>query len=106
MKRPLNYLLIIFLIVAAFAAYFVSNRLGCWKTNYELRHSKVTITTSDSIRFFTQFIHKDGEKPYRLSLIELGGRGCKPCRRMDSVLVDIRKYYKDRLHVKKNACHR
>ena len=98
-NKKLNIILILSTIVLVFILFFVKERLNCFVTNYQLRHNKIIVHKNDSIAFFKQFDYLSNPKTYELSIIELGGKGCKPCMQMDTVLTQLTRQYKNRINV-------
>jgi len=80
--------------------FFAKDKLNCFVTNYHLRNNNIVVSQSDSIRFFKQFNNSSNNNNFDLSLVELGGFGCKPCIRMDTVLMEIKNIYKERVNIK------
>ncbi len=98
-NKKLNIILILSTIVLVFILFFVKERLNCFVTNYQLRHNKIIVHKNDSIAFFKQFDYLSNPKTYELSIIELGGKGCKPCMQMDTVLAQLTGQYKNRINI-------
>ena len=99
-SKKLNIVLIIFSITIFVLLFFAKDKLNCFVTNYHLRNNDAIITKSDSVLFFEQFDNSSNQHPFELSLIELGGAGCLPCMRMDTVLTEIGEKYKEKINVK------
>ena len=99
-SKKLNIVLIIFSITVFVLLFFAKDKLNCFVTNYHLRNNDAMVTKSDSVLFFEQFDNSSNQYPFELSLIELGGTGCIPCMRMDTVLTEIGEKYKEKINVK------
>lgn len=80
--------------------FLQKDKLNCFFTKYQLRHSKIELKQSDSLLFIEQFINKNDTKAFKLSLIEIGANGCIPCRKMDTVLYEIAEIYKERVNIR------
>ena len=79
--------------------FFNRDKLDCFLVKTQLQYSNVVYSKIDSIQFFDQFKNKDGNKKFQVSLLEIGGVGCKPCRKMDTVLVQLKDVYKENLNI-------
>ena len=81
------------------SSIFAKDKLSCFVTNYNLKNNDIIVNKSDSLDYFSQFNNADNSKLFELSLIELGGYGCKPCMKMDTVLSVLGEIYKEKLNI-------
>jgi len=95
-----NIIIVAILVLIAIAGYFAKDKLSCFKINYELQHSDIEVLHSDSVLYFEQFKNTNGQHEFKLSMIEFGGQGCRPCMRMDTVLAEISQFYGSDLNLK------
>lgn len=86
-------------LVALVILFFKKDKLTCFVTNYMLRHNKAVVVPNDSIRFFSQFDYADKQTNYELTVVELGGNGCKPCLKMDTVLKKLSDIYNNKVKI-------
>lgn len=98
-NKKLNTFLIAIIIIVTLLLFFGKEKLNCIVTNYNLRNNDISVNKSDSTNYLSQYNNLDNLKPFELSLIELGGFGCKPCMRMDTVLFDLGKIYGEKLNI-------
>jgi len=98
-NKKLNIVLIIVVILASIFLLFGKDKLNCFITNYKLKNSDIIINQPDSIIYMRQFINTNDSKPFKISFVELGGYGCKPCMRMDTVLAEIKTIYNDKINI-------
>lgn len=98
-SRKRNTIIFLTLLLLVGAGYLAKDKLSCFTINYQLQHSDIEIVKSDSAQYYEQFKNLDGQHEYKLSLIEFGGQGCKPCMRMDTVLSDISNFYGSELNL-------
>ncbi|MCK5538142.1 MAG: hypothetical protein KAI79_15050, partial [Bacteroidales bacterium] len=68
-------------------------------TKSQLKYSNIELNQSDSLLFIKEFKNTNSIKNFDLSLIEIGANGCIPCRRMDTVLVEIKEIYGDEINI-------
>jgi thioredoxin 1 len=94
-------IVIIVVVVISLVVLFGRDKINCIVTNFNLRNNSVVINQSDSAIYLAQFNNLNGEKLFKLSLIELGGYGCKPCMRMDTVLAELGEELGDTINIKK-----
>jgi len=100
MKHPKRAITLLAALLLIFiAAYFVKEKLSCFKINYQLQHSDIEVVQSDSAQYFEQFKNEDETQGFQLSLIEFGGQGCRPCMRMDTILEEISQIYGPKLNL-------
>ncbi len=99
-NKKINILLIVVTVIFFIGLFFAKDKLNCFVTNYKLRNNDVEINKTDSVTFFEQFNNSSNTYLFKLSLIELGGYGCKPCMKMDTVLQKIKTIYKDEVNIK------
>lgn len=64
-------------------------KLTCFVTKYQLSHNSITLNGSDSAKFKKDYSRSVAS----LTVLEFGGYGCKPCRRMDTVINNVRKKF-------------
>ncbi len=98
-NRTLAFVLIGLTFLVLILLFFGKEKLNCFVTNYHLRHNNIEVTQNDSIRFFKQFKNTDNPAEFQLSLIELGGFGCKPCMQMDTVLLELKSIYGNKVKI-------
>lgn len=98
MKNKKIILLITVLIISLL--FIGKDKINCFVTNYKLRNSNIIINKPDKVIFLEQFNNTNNSKSFNLSLVELGGRGCKPCMRMDTVLSELKNIYNDDINIK------
>jgi len=98
-KGSTNIIVFTLLLLAFIVLLFKKDKLTCFVTNYMLRHNNVVVIPNDSIRFFSQFDYSTKQLPYKLTIVELSGNGCKPCLRMDTVLKKLSDKYNDKVKV-------
>ena len=67
------------------------DKMNCMIATYNINFNKPKLTRSDSAMYMAQF--NITSTKYKLSLIELGGQGCKPCKKMEAVLLEIDSIY-------------
>jgi len=99
-NKRLNIVLIILSVLVFLLLFLAKDKLTCFVTSYQLKNNDVVINKSDSIEFFKQFNNSQNTYSYKLSLVELGGFGCKPCMKMDTVLQELEAIYKDGINIK------
>lgn len=99
-NNKLNVVLIVLSVLVFVLLFLAKDKLTCFVTSYQLKNNDVVINKSDSIEFFKQFNNSKNTYRYNLSLIELGGFGCKPCMKMDTVLQEVKTSYKDKINIK------
>ncbi len=99
-NKKLNIVLIVLFITLFLLLFFAKDKLSCVVTNYELRNNDIIVYQTDSAKFFMQFDNSENTKEFELSLIELGGEGCKPCIRMDTVLLELGQIYKSKVNIR------
>ncbi len=99
-NKKLNIILIVLVITFFLLSFFAKDKLNCFVTNYELRNNDVIVNQTDSAKFFMQFDNSENTKEFELSLIELGGKGCIPCMRMDTVLLELGQIHKSKVNIK------
>lgn len=73
------------------------DKMNCMIATYNLNFNKTEITQSDSIIYLKKYDVSNTN--YKLSLVELGGKGCKPCKKMEAVLSEIKEDYKGDLNL-------
>jgi len=74
------------------------DKLNCMIATYNLNFNRVELTHSDSAMYMKQFNVSNSQ--YKLSLIELGGQGCKPCKQMEAELAIVKNEFGDDLNLK------
>jgi thioredoxin 1 len=99
-NKKSNIVLILSFLVLILWLVWHKDKINCFVTNYYLQNNNIGINSNDSIAFFTQFDNSNNLHAYQLSLIELGGRGCIPCKQMDTVLLAIKDHYKENINIK------
>ena len=99
-NKKLNIVLIVLSVLVFLLLFLAKDKLTCFVTSYQLKNSDIVINKSDSIEFFKQFNNSQNTYSYKLSLVELGGFGCKPCMKMDTVLQEIKTIYKEKINIK------
>ena len=88
------------LIVISLVLLFTQrDKLNCILTRFQLQHANIELTQSDSLLFMKQFDNTNKKRKFKLSLIEIGANGCIPCRKMDTVLLEINKVYGDHVNI-------
>ncbi len=99
MKQYTSILFIALMVIGFVVLFAFKDKLNCFVTSYKLKNSDVILNQSDSLIFFNQFNNINNVKPFDISLIELGGYGCKPCMRMDTVLAEIKLIFKEKINI-------
>lgn len=99
-NNKLNITLIVLSILVFLILFFGKDKLNCIVANYQLRNNNTIVNKSDSSLFFNKFNNSLNNYNFELSLVQLGGVGCKPCMKMDTVLVDIKTIYSEKINIK------
>jgi len=85
-------------IIGFVALMTQQDKWNCMIATYNLNFNKVELTHSDSTMYMKQFNVSDTD--YKLSLIELGGQGCKPCKKMEAELLIVKDEFGDDLNLR------
>ena len=99
-NQKLNILFILIIILITLSLFLAKDKLNCFVTKYNLNNNGVVISQTDSLKYLAQFNNSNKAKIFQISLIELGGKGCKPCMKMDTVLSEIKEEYKEKINIK------
>jgi len=67
----------------------------------KLSKSQVTETTKDSLitTINKTFNYTQNGKPYRITFLEFGSKGCSACRKMEEVMAEVKTKYPDKVNV-------
>ena len=100
MSKALTAKIAIALVIISFFI-LLSKRaeLSCFLTKYQLSHSNIELTQSDSSLFMKQFTQINTNEVFEFTLIEFGANACVPCRKMDTVLVEIKEIYGNKINI-------
>lgn len=99
-NKKINIVIIAITLIIFIVLILVKDKLNCFITNYYLRNNDIIVNQNDSLIFFQQFDNTSNTYDFELSFIELGGFGCKPCMRMDTVLLELAQVYKNKVKIK------
>ncbi|MCK5781025.1 MAG: thioredoxin family protein [Flavobacteriales bacterium] len=100
MKKQSNWGIKIF--ISIFFIGFITlvsqrDKMNCIIANYNLNFNRIELPKSDSLIYVEKFDVSDTE--YKLSLVELGGQGCKPCKKMEKELDEVKNNYGSKLNL-------
>lgn len=98
-KTIVSKIVVLLFFVAFVVLYFQRDNLQCLIAKYQLLNSNVELNYSDTLAFMQGYNNSHSNRDFELSLIELGANGCIPCRKMDTVLVEIKEIYKEKLNI-------
>lgn len=74
------------------------DKMNCMIATYNLNFNRVELTHSDSLSYMKKFDVRNTD--FKLSLIELGGQGCKPCKKMEAELSTIKDIFEDNINLR------
>ncbi len=99
-SKKLNIIFIVLSVLVFLLLFFGKDKLTCFVTIYQLKNNNAVVNKSDSIEFFKQFNNVSNTYSYNVSLVELGGFGCKSCVKMDTILQSLNNIYDDKINIK------
>lgn len=99
LKKYLTYFFIGLSVLFLIALFASRNVLNTYVSKLSI--SQVTETAKDSLNTTINktFNYTQNGKPYRITFLEFGAKGCSACRKMEDVMTEVKTKYPDKVNV-------
>lgn len=105
MKRHIKlqqiFSIVFLLLSVSFFIFLIANKKNMENYASQLMKKQTTEVTKESTKFAVDSLYnyqKNGSK-YEITFLEFGATGCSACKRMETVMEEIRKNHEDKINV-------
>ena len=98
-KRILPWLFIVFLSALLIIGFAMKDSMNSYLSGMMVRQAGSGVTKSGAAYVDSLFNYAANGLSYRITFLEFGAKGCSACKKMESVMTEVRNRYPEKVNV-------
>jgi thioredoxin 1 len=98
-KKVLPWIIFILLFVLLIIGFSLKDNMNSYLSELMQKQASPEITLSGNALIDSLYNYSENGLNYEITFLEFGAKGCSACKRMESVMEEVKQQYPDRVNV-------